>query len=99
MRGDDNLQEGIFSYISPEKRVPADHPLRPIRKMVDEILKEMSPQFAKLYSNALRGQSSITSGWPTIHQLACFVIPAAFSLVIRRSANFRTFIDLSCSGS
>jgi hypothetical protein len=49
MRGDDNLQEGIFSYISPEKRVPADHPLRPIRKMVDEILKEMSPQFAKLY--------------------------------------------------
>jgi transposase len=31
--------------------VPADHPLRPIRKMVDEILKEMSPQFAKLYSD------------------------------------------------
>src|ERR1700687_6208773 len=54
MRGDDNLQEGIFSYISPEKRVPADHPLRPIRKMVDEILKEMSPQFAKLYSNVGR---------------------------------------------
>jgi hypothetical protein len=43
MRGEDNLQEGIFSYISPEKRVLADHPLRPICKMVDEILKEMSP--------------------------------------------------------
>jgi hypothetical protein len=28
MRGDDDLQEGMFSYISPEKRVPADHPLR-----------------------------------------------------------------------
>jgi transposase len=54
MRGDDNSQEGIFSYISPEKRVPADHPLRPIRKMVDEILKEMLPQFAKLYSNVGR---------------------------------------------
>src|SRR6266849_1694663 len=54
MRGDDNQQEGIFSYISPEKRVPADHPLRPIRKMVDEILKEMSPQFAKLYSDVGR---------------------------------------------
>src|SRR5499425_3250126 len=54
MRGDDNLQDGIFSYISPEKRVPADHPLRPIRKLVDEILKEMSPQFAKLYSNVGR---------------------------------------------
>ena len=54
MRGDDNQQEGIFSYISPEKRVPADHPLRPIRKMVDEILKEMSPQFGKLYSDVGR---------------------------------------------
>jgi hypothetical protein len=60
MRGDDNSQEGIFSYISPEKRVPADHPLRPIRKMVDEILKEMSPQFAKLYSNV--GQSIDPTG-------------------------------------
>jgi transposase len=57
MRGDDNLQDGIFSYISPEKRVPADYPLRPIRKLVDEILKEMSPQFSKLYSNV--GRSSI----------------------------------------
>ncbi len=54
MRGDDNQQEGMFSYVSPEKRVPADHPLRAIRKMVDEILKEMSPQFAKLYSEVGR---------------------------------------------
>jgi len=54
MRGDDNQQEAMFSYVSPEKRVPADHPLRPIRKMVDEILKEMSPQFAKLYSDVGR---------------------------------------------
>jgi transposase len=54
MRGDDNQQEGMFSYVSPEKRVPADHPLRPIRKMVDEILKEMSPRFTKLYSDVGR---------------------------------------------
>src|SRR5207302_10513721 len=54
MRGDDDLQEGMFSYISPEKRIPADHPLRPIRKMVDEILKEMSPKFQKLYSDVGR---------------------------------------------
>jgi transposase len=54
MRGDDNQQEGMFSYISPEKRVPADHPLRPIRKMVDEIVKEMSPKFTKLYSEVGR---------------------------------------------
>src|SRR6266480_6843443 len=37
----------MFSYISPEKRVPTDHPLRPIRRIVDEILKEMSPKFQK----------------------------------------------------
>jgi transposase len=54
MRGDDNQQDGMFSYVSPEKRVPADHPLRPIRKMVDEILKEMSPRFARLYSDVGR---------------------------------------------
>src|SRR3984957_1287734 len=54
MRGDDNQQDGMFSYVSPEKRVPPDHPLRPVRKMVDEILKEMSPQFAKVYSEVGR---------------------------------------------
>ena len=57
MRGDDDLQERMFSYISPEKRVPADHPLRPIRKLVDEILKEMPPKFQKLYSDV--GRASI----------------------------------------
>ena len=54
MRGDYNQQEGIFSYISPETRVPADHPLRAIREMADEILKEMSPQFAKFHSDVAR---------------------------------------------
>jgi hypothetical protein len=54
MRVDDNQQEGMFSYISPEKRVPADDPLRAIRKMVDEILKEMSRKFRKLYSDVGR---------------------------------------------
>ena len=44
----------MFSYISPEKRVPADHPLRPIRKIVDEILRAMSPKFQKLYSGVGR---------------------------------------------
>jgi len=54
MRGDDLQQDGMFSYISPERRVPQDHPLRAIRKMVDKILVELSPQFKKLYSNTGR---------------------------------------------
>src|SRR5271167_997278 len=40
----------MFSYLSPEARVPQDHPLRVIRSMVDEVLHELSPTFAKLYS-------------------------------------------------
>jgi len=47
----------MFSYISAEQRVPENHPLRPLRKMVDEALAEMSPRFTRLY--AKRGRPSI----------------------------------------
>ncbi|MGH9463880.1 MAG: IS5 family transposase [Vicinamibacteria bacterium] len=50
MRGEPVESAGLFSYITPEKRVPAGHPLRPIRKMVDEALKKLSPRFSRLYS-------------------------------------------------
>ena len=54
MRGEDEKQRDMFSYISPEQRVPADHPLRAVRDKVDQILKEMSPRFARLYSDVGR---------------------------------------------
>jgi transposase len=54
MRGHDQKQDAVFSYLSPEERVPADHPLRKIRLLVDEVLKDMSPQFGKLYSDVGR---------------------------------------------
>jgi transposase len=54
MRGDDLRQDAMFSYISPERRVPADHPLRPIRRMVDEVLKGLSRRFDSLYSTTGR---------------------------------------------
>src|ERR1039457_4061917 len=57
MRGDDEQQSGVFSYISAEQRVPQNHPLRTVRKMVDEVLAELSPRFAKMY--AKRGRPSI----------------------------------------
>ncbi len=50
MRGTDEQQEWMFSYISAEKRVPKDHPLRAIRTMVDVVLKDLSPRFEALYS-------------------------------------------------
>jgi len=40
----------MFSYLSPEERVPAEHPLRRIRVMVDEVLRALSPVFSGLYS-------------------------------------------------
>jgi transposase len=49
MRGDDRQSAGMFSYIGPEQRVPPDHPLRPIREMVDTALRELSREFARLY--------------------------------------------------
>src|ERR1700752_3964431 len=54
MRGNDQQQGHVFSYISPEQRVRKDHPLRPIRTMVDKVLKELSPEFAKMYSQVGR---------------------------------------------
>ena len=50
MRGHDEQQEGMFSYVSTERRVPQDHPLRRIRRMTDTALEAMSPLFAQLYS-------------------------------------------------
>ncbi|HEV2523051.1 MAG TPA: IS5/IS1182 family transposase, partial [Candidatus Acidoferrales bacterium] len=50
MRGKDNHQEAIFSYVSMEKRVPQDHPLRRVRAMTDTALQRMSPQFDALYA-------------------------------------------------
>lgn len=50
MRGTDTQQSGMFSYLSPEERVPEQHPLRPIRRITDEALKGLSANFEELYS-------------------------------------------------
>jgi transposase len=54
MRGTDQQQTHVFSYISPEQGVRKDHPLRPVRTMVDEILKQLSPQLGKMYAKVGR---------------------------------------------
>jgi transposase len=50
MRGPDIHQDTLFSTVSPETRVPKDHPLRPIRLMVDAALKSLDAEFQALYS-------------------------------------------------
>ena len=54
MCGKDEQQLDVFSYISPEQRVPHDHPLRPLRVMTDEALRELQPRFNKLYAKTGR---------------------------------------------
>ena len=50
MRGTDQQQSHIFSYLSPESRVREDHPLRAIRFMVDVVLAQLSPLFDRMYA-------------------------------------------------
>jgi transposase len=57
MRGDERIQDGMFSYVSLEQRVPQDHPLRAVRKLTDAVLGRLSPDFDALY--AASGRPSI----------------------------------------
>jgi transposase len=50
MRGQDTQQSALFSYLSPEDRVPPNHPLRRMRPIVDTALKSLSAAFDEMYS-------------------------------------------------
>ena len=54
MRGEDQQQNHVFSYLSPEMRVRPDHPLRTIRAMVDEVLSRLSRRFDGMYAKVGR---------------------------------------------
>lgn len=57
MRGADTPQTVLFSYLSVEERIPADHPLRTIQRLVNPILADLSPRFQRMY--ATLGRPSI----------------------------------------
>jgi transposase len=57
MRGEFRDQGGLFSYVDPERRIPADHPLRQVRTLVRAVLKDLSRSFSRLYSH--EGRPSI----------------------------------------
>jgi hypothetical protein len=54
MRGNDEQQLDVLSYVSPEQRVPQDHPLRSLRAMTDEALRDLQPRFNRLYAKTGR---------------------------------------------
>jgi transposase len=97
MRGDSGEPEPMFSYISASKRVPADHPLRAIRTMVDEVLRELSPRFQKLYSHT--GRPSV----PPERLLRALLLQVLYSIRSERllmeqldyNLLFRWFVGLS----
>ena len=54
MRGDERVQDGMFSFVSLEQRVPADHPLRAVRKLTDTVLGSLNAEFDALYADSGR---------------------------------------------
>ena len=54
IRGDERIQDGMFSYVSLEQRVPSDHPLRGVRRVTDAVLQSLSPDLDELYADSGR---------------------------------------------
>jgi transposase len=97
LRGDDPQQAAMFSDISPEDRVPPEHPWRHIRMMVDAVLKELSPRFALLYAHT--GRPSIAPE-PLLRALLLQVLYTIRSeRLLREQRNynllFRWFVGLN----
>jgi len=97
MRGTDLQQGHVFSYLSPEQRVRKDHPLRPIRSLVDQILKQLSREFDKMYAKV--GRPSI----PPEQLLRALLLQMLYSVRSERllveeidyNILFRWFVGLS----
>ena len=97
MRGDDPRHDAMFSYVTPEARVRADHPLRPIRRMTDAALQTLSPRFDRLYSAI--GRPSI----PPEQLLRALLLQMLYSIRSERllmeeldySVLYRWFVGLS----
>src|SRR6476620_9449116 len=97
MRGKDQRAEVLFSYVSVETRIPADHPLRAIRDVIDEALRKLSPSFSRLY--AREGRPSI----PPERLLRALLLQAFYTVRSERQLMeqldynllFRWFVGLS----
>jgi len=84
MRGEDRQQAALFSYLSPEARVPQDHPLRTIRQLVDGALATLSPRFDALYAE--RGRPSI----PPEQLLRALLLQILYTVRSERQSSWTT---------
>lgn len=74
MRGEESGQGKLFSFVSVEERVPASHPLRKVRELVDAALARMSADFDRMYSS--EGRPSI----PPEHLLRALVLQYLYGI-------------------
>ncbi|WP_288037357.1 IS5 family transposase [Acidiphilium sp.] len=88
MRGNDAVSGKLFSYVNLEKRVPADHPLRVIRDIVNATLSAMSAEFDALYSPF--GRESI----PPERLLRALLLQAFYTIRSERQLVERIDFDL-----
>lgn len=97
MRGEDRDSGSLFSYVSCEARVPADHPLRPIRTIVDEALEVLSPEFERLYSRLGRPSIPPEKLLRALLLQAFYAIRSERQLIEQLDYNllFRWFVGLS----
>ena len=97
MRGTDEHSGSLFSYVDLEARVPADHPLRPIRALVDEALLVLSPDFERLYSKTGRPSIAPEKLLRALLLQAFFTIRSERQLMEQLDYNllFRWFVGLS----
>lgn len=97
MRGDDFQQAAMYSYLSPEQRVPADHPLRLIREMTDAVLRGISPQFDKMYAQMGRPSIAPEKLLRTLLLQALYTVRSERMLMEQLDYNllFRWFVGLN----
>ncbi len=97
MRGHDDQAAHLFSYVSPEQRVPADHPLRIIRQMTDRVLATLSPKFTRMYSTIGRPSIAPEKLLRTLLLQALYTIRSERLLMEQLEYNllFRWFVGLN----
>lgn len=97
MRGENESTQAMFCYVSPESMVPKDHPLRPIKAMVDAALKQISVQFDTIYSHTGRPsippekllKASLLQAFYTIRSERQLVEQIGYNIL------FRWFLDMA----
>lgn len=97
MRGKVNPQSEMICFVSPESRVPKDHPLRRIKPLLDRVLAGLSPLFEEMYAE--QGRPSI----PPERLLKAKVLQALYTIrsetllteALEYNLLFRWFLDLN----